>query len=108
MFAIARNRLCDFLRRSKRMSKEISTDVEKLDEFAFEPESPSDVEQVYQHLLDQIKFLPPRYAEAVRATKLEGNSIREVSAALGVSEASLKVTIHRAYKLLRQRMAVKT
>jgi RNA polymerase sigma-70 factor (ECF subfamily) len=40
----------------------------------------------------------------VRAVKLEGRSIADVSAATGLSPSAVKVKIHRAIKTLRRNM----
>jgi RNA polymerase sigma-70 factor (ECF subfamily) len=46
--------------------------------------------------------LPAGQREAVRLTKIKGLSLKEASAASGMSIAALKVATHRAVRRLRQ------
>lgn len=47
-----------------------------------------------------MRALPERFAAAIVAVKIEGLSVAETAARLGISEASVKVTVHRGLKLL--------
>jgi RNA polymerase sigma factor (sigma-70 family) len=101
LFAIARSRLIDHLRRSRRISAvEVLTD--KL------PETPASLPladgQVAFELLEQ---LPASQREAFFMLKLEGLSTEEAAARAGVSVSALKVRAHRAYKALRKALAAK-
>ena len=48
-----------------------------------------------------LSALPPSYREAVFLRDLEGLSTREVARVLGISEANVKVRLHRAHARLR-------
>ena len=48
--------------------------------------------------------VPEEQRALVRAVKLEGRSIADVSAATGLSPSAVKVKIHRAIKTLRRNM----
>lgn len=48
--------------------------------------------------------MPPRSRDLVRAVKIEGRSIEEVSTASGLSKSAVKVTVHRALKLISERI----
>lgn len=44
--------------------------------------------------------LPPRHAEAIELTKIEGYSVTEAAARTGQSESAIKVNVHRGLKRL--------
>ncbi len=99
LHAIARYKLIDHLRKNKIRA---SIPIEDADELAFETDvsEPSaarlDVEQV-------LGELPAQTSHYIRAVKIDGRSIAEVSSKHGVSESAVKVAIHRGMKLLAQR-----
>ena len=51
-----------------------------------------------------LSSLQPSYREAVFLRDLEGLSTREVAHVLGISEANVKVRLHRAHAQLRKRL----
>lgn len=101
LFAIAKNRLYDYYRKSCHLNQEVSFATEHLDEFVFEPELPFLEGEIEETIEKALNALPTNYAQAVRMTKLEGKSIKDASKSIGISESALKVTVHRAYKMLR-------
>lgn len=103
-YAIARNRFVDVLRREQRVRRhEIAAD-----EWPEPGHGPSegaadvDMDAVQQALAS----LPPRQREVVEAIKLRDESVREVSARLGMTMTSVKVTAHRGYRTLRRVLGV--
>lgn len=54
-----------------------------------------------EELRHALASLPPSYREAVFLRDLEGLSTREVARVLGISEANVKVRLHRAHARLR-------
>jgi len=53
-------------------------------------------------LRDAITRLPPQQRQALEIMKLQGMSLREASAATGISVVALKVATHRAIQSLRK------
>ena len=53
-------------------------------------------------IAEALDRLPPGQREAVRLTKIEGLSLKEASAASGMSVAALKIATHRAIQRLRR------
>ncbi len=51
---------------------------------------------------EAISQLEKKEWELIRLSKVEGLSTREMSAKLGLSEANIKVSLHRAMKALRE------
>jgi RNA polymerase sigma-70 factor (ECF subfamily) len=100
LHAIARYKLVDHLRKNKIRA---SIPIEDADELGFEIEAPQpsadrvDVEQL-------LGELPARTGDYIRAVKIDGRSIAEVSSGHGVSQSAVKVAIHRGLKLLSHRL----
>lgn len=99
LYAIARYRLIDHLRRAKRR------DHAPLDDFDIGDADPefeaSDARRDVGALLEQ---LPDKQRNAIRLVKLEEKSVREAASALGLSESDIKISIHRGLKTLMRLM----
>lgn len=99
LFAIARHKLVDLWRRRGRK--------EGLhDEYDDVDESELAVEQVEHNasrdLAVLLQGLPKAQRQAIELTKLEGLSIAEASLRTGLSQASIKVQVHRGLKRLSE------
>jgi RNA polymerase sigma-70 factor (ECF subfamily) len=94
VYAIARFKLVDSLRRSKRRG--ISVPVDDADGlFGAEPDHGAghDVERLLDHL-------PEKQREAIRMVKLEELSVSEAAKKGQMSESDVKVSVHRGLKKL--------
>jgi RNA polymerase sigma-70 factor (ECF subfamily) len=99
LHAIARYKLIDHLRKNKIKA---SIPIESADELAFE----TDVQEPSADRLDveqMLGELPAHTSRYIRAVKIDGRSIAEVSSTHGVSESAVKVAIHRGMKFLALR-----
>jgi RNA polymerase sigma-70 factor, ECF subfamily len=96
VFAIARYRLVDHLRRS---SLRMASSLDGLEELF----GPDNEEQAATELdvARMLAVLPDRQREAIRMTRLEGRSIEETAQLTGQSESAIKVGVHRGLKRLR-------
>ena len=56
--------------------------------------------------LDAIRDLPEAYREPLLLRLVEGCSGREIAALCGLTEESVRVNLHRGFKLLRERMGI--
>ncbi len=100
LFAIGSNRLADYWRKTKtRERRELAMDDGELDRTTA-PADGEGREEARRALTRMIAELPERQSRVVELLKLDGLSIREAAARLGMSEAAVKVTAHRAYKAL--------
>lgn len=109
LMTIASRRIADTARRNaSRFSNE--TTVETMPEtFSLGPAKyEQDSSDDRQQLLSVLEELSPSQREAVRLMKIEGLSLEEASAVTGRSTASLKVTVHRALKAMRQSLERKS
>lgn len=100
LYAIARYRLIDFLRRSKRRAH---ASLDGIDPGEADPEyEASDARRDVAVLLDR---LPEKQRTAIRMVKLEDKSVREAAAETGLSESDIKISIHRGLKTLMRLMS---
>jgi len=105
LLAIVRNRLADAARRyARRGAKEVAVDVAD-DDVTFvdlaanrEDEGIGDVEALAQ----AVRQLPPGQRQAIELLKLREMSLKEASAATGLSVGALKLATHRAMNALRR------
>ncbi len=96
LYAIARYKLIDFLRRTKSLSGNVSLEdaeaiVARDDRSA--TESALDLNRLLEHL-------PPKIRTAVRCVKLDGLSVADTAARTGMSESAVKVNVHRGIRML--------
>lgn len=96
LFAIARSRLIDHLRKSRRIST-----VEVLMDVMPDPGEPAG-ETSGDSAWDVLDRLPPAQREAFVMLKLEGLSTAEAAERAGVSVSALKVRAHRAYNAIKK------
>lgn len=104
LHAIARNAVIDHARAgTRRRQREVSFEEEGFSEPAAEREPPVG-ERLSPELESALAELPPAQREAVLLLQVEGLSVAEAAAWVGVSKSALKVRAHRGYRALRQRL----
>ncbi|MBZ9989433.1 sigma-70 family RNA polymerase sigma factor [Mesorhizobium sp. BH1-1-5] len=97
IYAIARFKLIDaFRRRGRRIEVEID---EIADTFA-EPEAETVSERDINRALDG---LPPAQRSVVSSISVDGQSIGETAAKLGISETAVRVSLHRGLAAIAKR-----
>lgn len=101
MYAIARYRLIDHLRRKRRRGPH--DDIDDLDLGAPAPDY--DASDARRDVITLLKQLPEKQRTAIRLVKLEEKSVREAADATGLSESDIKISIHRGMKALMRLMA---
>jgi RNA polymerase sigma-70 factor (ECF subfamily) len=95
VYGIARYKLIDEFRRERRRASIPLEDAGEL--FAADETEALSARRDVEKLLHR---LPEAKRKLVRAVKLDGSSIAEVAAQTGLSEAAVKVGVHRAVKSL--------
>lgn len=102
LYAIARYRLIDHLRRIGRRGVAVPID-DAADLIAAEPDDePADARRDVLRLLERLNA---KQREAIRLVKLEQLSVREAAQKTGFSESDIKISIHRGLKALSALMA---
>ena len=105
LYAIARYRLIDHLRRTRRRGVQVPLeDAEDAPYLAGRicTENTSEARSDIAQLLER---LPEKQRTAIRLIKLEEKSVREAAALTGSSKADLKVSAHRGVRALAKLMA---
>ena len=97
MYAIARYKLVDWLRRHGR--RDSLHDVES-DENALFSSADEEAGEARRDMGKLLATLPMKQRMAIRYTKLDGLSVREAASALQMTEAAVKVAVHRGVKSL--------
>ncbi|HEX6464458.1 MAG TPA: sigma-70 family RNA polymerase sigma factor [Vicinamibacterales bacterium] len=93
--SLARHRAIDFVRR-----RPIEADL---------PDGPApgaapDTQYAASEALEAVRDLPDAYREPLLLRLVEGCSGREIAALCGLTEDSVRVNLHRGFKLLREKL----
>lgn len=102
LVAIANRRIVDGLRRRGRLGARESPLETEAETFAAPETNLMEEADDARIVRDAIERLPAGQREAIRMLKLEEMSLKDASAASGMSIAALKVATHRALKTLRK------
>ena len=98
LYAVARYRLIDYVRRRKiSVSLEDAAPVLVDEDFVAAFQARMDVDAL-------LSTLSAKQARAIRDTHVEGKSVAEAAAAAGIGESDVKVSVHRGLKLLAARI----
>jgi RNA polymerase sigma-70 factor, ECF subfamily len=101
LYAIVQNRLVDALRvERRRWLREL--DPATSPERGSRPRQERDV--LARDVRQAVAGLPDNQRRVIELLKFEDLSVREVAARLGMTETNVKVTAHRGYRALRQRI----
>lgn len=101
MYAIARYKLIDWLRRHAR-HEGLNDPLEDDSELFSTAEA--DGSEAKRDLEKVLAMLPEQQRAAILHTKVGGLSVRETAAAMQISEASVKVAVHRGLKALAAKL----
>lgn len=101
MYAIARYKMIDYLRRSKvslRHTVSLDDEMENVEALmSLETDNHLDTEAL-------ISQLPEKQKEVLQLVKIEGLSMEEAAKKTGYSVSDVKVTVHRAIKSLQEKV----
>jgi RNA polymerase sigma factor (sigma-70 family) len=98
MFAVARYKLIDSLRR-KRPTVSLDGLDDILGDTGFEDSASAKLD-----VATLLGELPLKQADAIRNTRIEGFSTSEAAARAGISESDVKVSVHRGLKAVARRL----
>jgi RNA polymerase sigma-70 factor (ECF subfamily) len=98
VYAIARYKFLDYLRRTRVSLQEVWIEEEK-DISTRGDQAGVDSSLDLKTLMSA---LPPKVRSAIKAVKLDGLSVSEAAAQTGMSESNVKVSVHRGLKAMAQ------
>ncbi|MGC6485298.1 MAG: sigma-70 family RNA polymerase sigma factor [Candidatus Puniceispirillales bacterium] len=99
LYAIARHRLIDHLRRQQRGAATFhDIDLDSIAEITAGPDHNPDLKIDLEKGIDQLEG---RAGTVVRAIGLDGKDIRQTSNETGISENAVRIAFHRGLKKLR-------
>ncbi|MEG2029697.1 MAG: sigma-70 family RNA polymerase sigma factor [Janthinobacterium sp.] len=98
--AIARYKWIDWLRRHGRREAQHQPYDEEDDTQQLFSSADAEAAEASRDLGKLLATLPAQQRDAIVHTKLDGWSVRDTAAAMGISEASVKVAVHRGLKTL--------
>lgn len=99
LFAIARYKMIDHFRARRQ-----TCTIEGLEEIlVIEGFEDSSNARIDMHRL--LGTLPPKQADVIRATKIDGLSVTDAAHRAGIGESDVKVSIHRGLKALAARIS---
>jgi RNA polymerase sigma-70 factor (ECF subfamily) len=104
VYAIARYKLIDFLRRNRVSLTEVP--IDEVDEVMAHDDN-ADAESTYD-IRRLMQRLPEGMQCSIQAVKLDGLSIAEAAKRCGLSESGVKVNIHRGLKAMAALIARET
>ncbi len=96
VYAIARYKLVDYLRRTKAANMDVQVEEAK-GVFALDDVSAVESGLDLEKLLIQLK---PKTRQAIQFVKLDGLSVSEAAVRAGMSESAIKVSVHRGLRAL--------
>jgi RNA polymerase sigma-70 factor (ECF subfamily) len=100
MFAVARNILIKYYRNTHKQNANL---VEmEMQSIASPEKSEAEITETLTEITHLIQELPGNQRKIISMLKIQGFSIKEVAAKLGLSDANVKVIAHRGYQKLRK------
>ncbi len=96
VYAIARYKLVDHLRRTRRSKADVP--IEDAEDVMAQDDHVG-TESAYD-LTRLMATLPDKMRRAIQSVKLDGLSVAEAAARCGMSESAVKVSVHRGLKAL--------
>jgi RNA polymerase sigma-70 factor (ECF subfamily) len=102
VYAIAKFRLQDHLRAHYADHLRDAEDLSELEEIL--PDDVTETGFSYESISGEVDKLPEKQATILRLMHQEGYTAREVAEKIGMTESAVKVSAHRAYKILREKL----
>ncbi|MBK8396598.1 MAG: sigma-70 family RNA polymerase sigma factor [Leptospiraceae bacterium] len=100
MYAIAKNTLVKYYKRIQKINaNQIVAEIENI---SSPKKHESDEVERTNEIIRLVNELPGKQKQIIQMLKIQGLSIKEVSAKLKLSEANVKVIAHRGYHTLRK------
>ncbi len=103
LFAIANFRLKDYLRSHYADKLHFAAELSEAENIFSQDVTESSLS--YESIKEEIDQLPEKQATILKMMHGEGYTAKEVAEKIGMNESAVKVAAHRAYKILRKKLA---
>lgn len=101
-YAISTFRLQDYFRAHYADQLHHAVDLSEMENNLQDPVTKSDF--TYESISGEVQKLPVKQADILRMLHQEGYTAKEVAEKIGMTESAVKVSAHRAYKVLRKKL----
>lgn len=102
--SIARYRVVDYLRSHYSKLQYAPDDISEMQDILGEDVTkPSEISE---YIYEEVKKLPEKQQKIIYLIHTEGYTAKEVGTKLGMNESAVKVSAHRAYKLIKARLPI--
>lgn len=101
IYAIARYRLIDHIRKTRRRGVAVPVEDAEHELFA---ESDNDASDARKDVAELLQALPAKQRDAIRLTKLEELPVKDAADRLGLTVSDVKISVHRGLKTLMRLM----
>jgi RNA polymerase sigma-70 factor (ECF subfamily) len=102
LFAIARYRLQDYLRCHYKDHVYHAAELNDAENSSFGDVTESELS--YESIKEEIQQLPQKQASILHLLHGEGYTAKEAADKIGMTESAVKVSAHRAYKILKEKL----
>ena len=102
VFAIAKYRLADYLRSHYASHLQYTDDIDKAADIAADDVTETGIN--YESIKKDTYKLPGKQPMILHLIHSEGYTSKEVAKKMGMTESAVKVSAHRAYKILRKKL----
>ena len=102
MYAIARFRLQDYLRKHYADQLHHAADIADLENILHDDVTETGIS--YESISGEVEKLPGKQATILQMMHRDGYTAKETAEKLGMTESAVKVAAHRAYKVLREKL----
>lgn len=99
IYAIARFRLTDYLRKHYKNQQNKQVPMEDVEYLLEAPVTES--HELPEYMSEAVGTLPDREQKIIYLMHVEGYTAKEVGSQIGMNESAVKVAAHRAYKKIR-------
>lgn len=102
--AIARYRVVDYLRNHYSKIQYAHDDISEMQDFL--GEDVTEPSLLSEYIAEEVEKLPAKQQSILYLMHTEGYTAKEVGIKLGMNESAVKVSAHRAYKIIKARLPI--
>ena len=106
VFAIARFKLTDYYRKTEKLRKRTTVDLDDIDQSFLAYSDDHDSLFLKEHLQEALDALSDVQRDIIVKLKVEGYKVKEIAELKGLSVAAVKTNAHRGYKKIKSYLEI--